>query len=115
MSDPGMVIPFLIGGGVLVGLAAALLALVITGRLERFEHAHRQTDEKLDAVLRMLAEALSLGDRATLVASEVAFALDRQREEARRATIARELTGRRATIARLRRARARAARRGGSE
>jgi hypothetical protein len=108
-------IAFLLAGGVIVGLSVAAFSHVLTSRLERFERAHREQADRLETLIRVASEALVVGDRATLVGSEIAWKLDRERQQASDATKARALTDRRATIGRLRRARARSARRGGSE
>lgn len=115
MTPNEMALAALIAGGAVVALGLGALGAYLE---QRFAHLRETLAASVEARAYLgarLEEAIALAARATKEAATVRVMLDLEHDERARATKARELTDRHAKNARLRRARARASRRGGSE
>jgi hypothetical protein len=115
MTPEGMALALLIAGGATVAIGLGALGAYLE---QRFSHLRELLADSIEARAFLgarLEEAIMLSHRATTEAAATRLTLDLDREERARATKARELVDRHAKNARLRRARARSSRRGGSE
>lgn len=102
-----MALAFAIAGGVVVALGLGAVGSYLEHRFRRFAELHREEAEGRAYLLSRVEVAISEAARATLAVSRVDHALISQRAADLDARKARALTDRRATIVRLRRARAR--------